>query len=100
MKGIQSHILWLEARFAEVDGEKVTAMRPYFDTWHGLKTIPGIDKLGAAMLLAEIGINMDCFIRPEHLSSWAGLCPVHQISAGKKKVVIPFGLTAMSNLLQ
>ena len=41
---------------------------------------------------------MDCFIRSERLSSWAGLCPGHHVRSGKKKVVIPFDLTAMLNV--
>jgi transposase len=62
-------------------------MKPYKEEWHLLQTIPGIDELCAAMLLAEIGPDMSCFGSKDHLSSWAGMCPGNNESAGKKKVV-------------
>jgi transposase len=50
-----------------------------------LQTIPGIDLIGAAMLLVEIGTTMALFASPSHLASWAGLCPGNNRSAGKRK---------------
>jgi transposase len=50
-----------------------------------LQTIPGIDRIGAAMLLVEIGTAMALFAGPDHLASWAGLCPGNNKSAGKRK---------------
>lgn len=52
-----------------------------------LQTIPGVGKEGVAYLLAEIGSNMDQFPDEKHLSSWAGMSPGSNESAGKKKVV-------------
>ena len=98
LRGIQSHIQWLEDRLSEIDGQVVAAMQPYQREWQLLQTIPGINQLSAAMLLAEIGLNMDCFGSKEHLSSWAGLCPGNHESAGKKKVVARDVATAMSNV--
>jgi transposase len=40
-----------------------------------LQTIPGIDQMGAAMLLVEISTNMDSFGSAEKLASWVGICP-------------------------
>lgn len=51
-----------------------------------LSTIPGVDKDSATSILAEIGNNMDQFPDEQHLSSWAGLSPGNNESAGKKKV--------------
>lgn len=98
LKGIQSHIQWLEARLFEIDGQVVAAMQPYQEEWQLLQTIPAVDKLSAAMLLAEIGADMESFANKEHLSSWAGLCPGNYESAGKKKVVVPDVVTATSNV--
>lgn len=50
-----------------------------------LQTVPGIDRIGAAMLLVEIGTNMALFAGPDHLASWAGLCPGNNESAGKRR---------------
>ena len=50
-----------------------------------LSTIPGVGKDGAAYILAEIGNDMDQFPDEQHLSSWAGMSPGNNESAGKKK---------------
>src|SRR5262245_46480924 len=50
-----------------------------------LQTVPGIDVIGAAMLLVEIGTTMVLFATPSRLASWAGLCPGNNRSAGKRK---------------
>ncbi|MBF0524625.1 MAG: IS110 family transposase [Deltaproteobacteria bacterium] len=63
----------------------MAAMKPYEQEWRLVQTIPGIDEIGAAMLLAEIGVNMSCFGSKDHLSSWAGICSGNNESAGKKK---------------
>ena len=40
-------------------------------------------------LLAEIGVDMEVFPTAEHLTSWAGLAPGNNESAGKKKTHTP-----------
>ena len=40
---------------------------------------------GAAILLMEIGSNMDAIGSADRLASWTGLCPGNNESAGKKK---------------
>ncbi len=47
--------------------------------------IPGIGKLTAEVVLAEIGDNVDAFETVEKLASWAGLCPGSYESAGIRK---------------
>jgi len=47
-------------------------------------TVPGIDRVAAWTLLAEIGDNMAQFPTAEHLASWAALCPGNHESAGKR----------------
>lgn len=49
-----------------------------------LQTIPGIDLMGAAMLLVEIGTDMSSFGCAEKLASWVGICPGNNESAGKR----------------
>lgn len=51
-----------------------------------LMTVPGIStKLTAVRILAEIGADMSVFETAKQLTSWAGLTPQNQESAGKKK---------------
>ncbi len=49
-----------------------------------LKTIPPV-KDSASVIIAEMGVNMDLFPTEAHLSSWAGMSPGNNESAGKKK---------------
>jgi transposase len=50
-----------------------------------LGTIPGVTKLAAITILAEIGLDMSRFRTAGHLVAWAGLCPGQNQSAGKRK---------------
>ncbi len=50
-----------------------------------LQTLPGIDLMGAAMLLVEIGADMSVFGSAQRLASWVGMCPGNNESAGKRK---------------
>jgi transposase len=42
-------------------------------------------KDSASVIIAEIGVNMDPFPTEMHLSSWSGMSPGNNESAGKKK---------------
>ena len=50
-----------------------------------LTEIPGIGKTSAEIILAEIGTDMEAFATSEQLTSWAGVSPTKNESAGKKK---------------
>jgi transposase len=50
-----------------------------------LQTIPGIKKLSAIVIFAEIGGNINLFETAENLTGWCGLRPKNDESAGKIK---------------
>jgi len=50
-----------------------------------LQTIPGIKKLSAIIIFAEIGGNINLFAKAENLTGWCGLRPKNDESAGKIK---------------
>jgi Transposase IS116/IS110/IS902 family len=50
-----------------------------------LCSVPGINGLGATIILAEIGRDMCRFPTAGHLVAWAGMCPGQNESAGKRK---------------
>ena len=58
---------------------------PHIEEIALLQTIPGVDQIGAAILLVEIGSDMDAFGSPDRLVSWVGICPGSNESAGKRK---------------
>ena len=41
--------------------------------------------MGAAMLIVEIGVDMQTFGSAQRIASWAGVCPGNNESAGKRK---------------
>lgn len=85
LKHLQANIEFLENKLAEIDAYLIAAMQPY--AWaHGLlQTIPGIDQIAAALILIEIGDDMQRFGSPERLACWAALSPGNNESAGKRK---------------
>jgi transposase len=86
---IQTHlnlIQHLTDRIAEIDQQIQIKLQPFLQEWELIKTIPGLDQVSAASVLAEIGLDMNQFPDAAHLASWAGICPGNNESAGKKKV--------------
>lgn len=82
---IMAHIEYLEATMARFEQELLDGLAPWQPQMSLLQTVPGIDRMGAAMLLVEIGTDMDSFGSAERLASWAGICPGNNESAGKRK---------------
>lgn len=60
-------------------------LEPYRAQHNLLMTIPGVEWFVAAVLIAEIGIDMKVFVSARHLAAWAGVSPGNNESAGKKK---------------
>ena len=50
-----------------------------------LTAMPGIKETAAKNIIAVIGTDMSRFPTPQHLCSWAGLCPGNNESAGKRR---------------
>lgn len=82
---ILAHIEELEARIHGFQQHLLAALQPHQPLLQALQTIPGLDAIGAAMLLVEIGTDMEAFGTPEKLAAWAGVCPGNNESAGKRK---------------
>jgi transposase len=85
LKSLQDHITYLHAELAEIDAYLFDAMKPYQKQWEILQTIPGISAVAAALLIIEIGVDMQQFGSREQFCSWAGMCPGNNESAGKRK---------------
>ena len=75
----------LTERITEFDNRIEEQMRPFaaaIETWDSL---PGIDRITAWTIVAEMGPNMNQFPTAAHAASWAALCPGQEESAGKRK---------------
>jgi transposase len=78
LKGVEDELALLDKR---IDGK----LEPYRAQHKLLTTIPGVNWYVAAVLIAEIGIDMTVFVSAYHLAAWAGVCPGNNESAGKHK---------------
>lgn len=60
-------------------------LEPYAAQLVLLDEIPGVDWTLAAVIIAELGVDMSVFGSVSQLASWAGVCPGNNESAGKRK---------------
>lgn len=84
IKASLEHIKSVEQLIREVDERIDETLKPYQQEYELLQTIPGVKEHGAASIIAEIGVDMARFPTADHLSSWAGMSPGNNESAGKK----------------
>ena len=60
-------------------------LEPYATQLALLDQIPGVDWTLAAVIIAELGVDMSVFQNVSQLASWAGVCPGNNESAGKRR---------------
>lgn len=87
MNIIKDHMDYLTETIKKLRAIIDELVKPYEDYITLLCTIPGIDRNSAITIISEIGIDMSQFSSHYRLTSWAGLCPGCNESAGKKKSV-------------
>jgi transposase len=75
----------INADIAEVDDQIGQYLAPFAQAASRLAEIPGLGPVGAAAIIAEIGVDMSRFPTPAHLASWARFAPGVKESAGRKK---------------
>lgn len=79
------HLDALGAAIAEIDQAVDANIEPFRQAIALLTTIPGVGDLAAAVIAAEIGVDMTRFPTDAQLRAWAGLCPRNDESAGKRR---------------
>ncbi len=89
------HALWIGAILAHIDflDEQIDRLsdaieeqiRPFAPAVELLRTIPGVQRRAAEVIISEIGTDMSVFPTAKHLASWAGQCPGNDQSAGKRR---------------
>ncbi len=75
----------LDTQITVVSTEIEARLAPFETALDLLDTIPGVGRRTAEVLVAEIGTDMERFPSAGHLASWAGMCPGHHESAGKRR---------------
>lgn len=84
LRQLFEHLRFTESKRSEIEQEIDKRMRPFEDKVTRLCTIPGVDRVTAWGMLAEMGMHMNQFPSSGHLASWACLCPGNFESAGKR----------------
>lgn len=82
---ILEHIEYLEEHIGCFQQQLLRGLQPLQGILHALQTIPGLDEIGAAMVLVGIGDHMGAFGCAEKLAAWASVCPGNNESACKRK---------------
>jgi transposase len=75
----------LGADIVEVEARIEAEIAPFGDAVTRLDAIPGVAATTAAVIIAEVGVDMTRFPTPAHLASWARFAPGIKESAGRKK---------------
>ena len=85
LRELLDHLYFVQSKMQRIEQEVAERLGPFQSEVARLCTIPGVDRVTAWGLLAEIGLDMNQFPDAQHLASWAGLCPGSHESAGKRK---------------
>lgn len=76
----------VERRIGALDREIAKGLAAHANRLRLLQTIPGIDAVSAAAILAETGPDpARVFGSADRLAAWAGVCPGNNESAGKRR---------------
>jgi transposase len=76
LKAVEEDLALLEQRLQE-------KLEPYAAQLALLQEIPGVDWTLAAVIIAELGVDMSVFQSVSQAASWAGVCPGNNESAGQ-----------------
>ena len=75
----------LEAAIAGLTADIEERMRPFVELRDTLDGVTGIGQEVATVYISEMGADMAAWPTSGHAASWAGFCPGHHQSAGKRK---------------
>lgn len=87
MELARNHLDYLDEMITKTEVELYIRIKPYWHLVELIASMPGMTEISSTFTLAEIGIDMSVFEDSKHLTSWAGLSPTNNESAGKKKSV-------------
>jgi transposase len=84
LKRLLSHLDFLDRSIETVHQEIEEHLKGFSEAMTLIGTLPIQLQAGAAVVIAEIGVDMTRFPSASHIASWAGVCPGNYESAGKR----------------
>ncbi len=85
MSHLLAHLDYLDEAITGLSAAIEGHLAPFATTVGQVQTIPGVKQRSVEAILAEIGVDMTRFATADRLTSWAGLCPGNNESAGKRR---------------
>ncbi len=82
---LMDHLEYLEGQIERFSQRIEEVSGPFEEAIQEVAHLPGLERRSAENVMAEIGSNMGQFPSEDHLSSWAGMGPGNNESAGQKK---------------
>lgn len=79
---ILAHLDFLDEQIGRLSDAIEQRIAPFEGAVELLRSIPGVQRRTAEVIVAEIGADMSIFPGARHLASWAGQCPGNDRSAG------------------
>jgi transposase len=80
---LMRQVKMLDGEVADLTREIEMRVAPREEMIDRMTQIPGIERVSAWTILAEIGTDMRAFPDARHLASWAAVCPGNRESGGK-----------------
>ncbi len=75
----------VEEDLAQLEAHLQEKLEPYREQEARLREIPGVDSTLAAIIIAELGVDMSVFPSASKIAAWAGVSPGNHESAGKRR---------------
>jgi transposase len=76
---------FLEQQMHQLEQEITPLLRPYAGAVERLAEVPGLGVESAQQIIAEVGPTAEVFPSQKALSSWVGVCPGEEVSAGETR---------------
>ena len=75
----------LQKDIADIEARIDSVIEPFKAQRDLLCTMPGVDRILAATIIAELGVDMSVYTSDSHAAAWSGVAPGNNESAGKSR---------------